>query len=424
MAYPIRIAKQLEKLARYVDQVPQKMNSFSSEELHFRYAPGKWSKKEIIGHLIDSGVYNWQRFMNIQHAPQPFEIQGYAQSELVSANDYHNKPLSHLMELWSQINRQIVFTTQSLSEEALQLKIAGTPWSSYFEGDGDLAWLINDYVAHMEHHLIQLFGSLDVLNSHADFRLSVEEAQQKLEEQSAQRFITLLQHGTMSAEWYAPDKVDLQKPHEQDELYVVASGSGIFYNNGNRQAFKTGDMLFVPAGVEHRFEEFTEDFRTWVIFYGPKGGETPILPSEYQQQFDNETFTISTDQNRLDPVAIHRFLSTSYWAKDRSLASVTQSLSFSYCFGLYHHTQQIGLSRVITDFTGFAYLCDVYVLEEFRGKGLGKWMIKTVMEHPQLKGIKTWTLFTETAQALYQKYGFEGLSNPEIFMRKQIQNKI
>jgi mannose-6-phosphate isomerase-like protein (cupin superfamily) len=86
-------------------------------------------------------------------------------------------------------------------------------------------------------------------------------------------FVTLFKHGSMQVEWYQPNKIDRQTPHRQDELYVIACGSGMFYNNGERTSFGVGDVLFVPAGNEHRFENFTDDFATWVIFYGPDGGE-------------------------------------------------------------------------------------------------------------------------------------------------------
>lgn len=81
----------------------------------------------------------------------------------------------------------------------------------------------------------------------------------------------------MSVEIYRPLKTDLQTPHLQDELYVIISGSGEFLNNGVRSPFGPGDMLFVPAGIEHRFENFTDDFAAWVIFYGPNEGESPKL---------------------------------------------------------------------------------------------------------------------------------------------------
>ena len=88
-------------------------------------------------------------------------------------------------------------------------------------------------------------------------------------------FKTLFTHGTLSVEIYQPDKIDLQQPHEQDEVYVIISGEGEFYNGGELVTFSAGDFLFVPAGVEHRFENFSDEFSTWVIFYGPKGGEKP-----------------------------------------------------------------------------------------------------------------------------------------------------
>ncbi|MEM7563666.1 MAG: cupin domain-containing protein [Pseudomonadota bacterium] len=84
----------------------------------------------------------------------------------------------------------------------------------------------------------------------------------------------LFRHGSLSIEVYKPDQVDLQEPHDQDEVYVVISGSGFFVNGEDRKPFEAGELLFVPAGITHRFEDFTEDFSTWVIFYGPSGGES------------------------------------------------------------------------------------------------------------------------------------------------------
>jgi mannose-6-phosphate isomerase-like protein (cupin superfamily) len=86
-------------------------------------------------------------------------------------------------------------------------------------------------------------------------------------------FKTLFTHGSLSLEVYKPEKVDLQQPHGRDEVYIIISGHGEFVNNGIRTTFGPSDFLFVPAGVEHRFENFTDDFSTWVIFYGPEGGE-------------------------------------------------------------------------------------------------------------------------------------------------------
>lgn len=103
-------------------------------------------------------------------------------------------------------------------------------------------------------------------------RLTIANALQELKGHD-QPFKELFNHGSLSIEIYKPEKVDLQKPHSRDELYVVISGSGYFVNGDSRDAFEAGEMLFVPAGVVHRFESFTDDFATWVMFYGPEGGE-------------------------------------------------------------------------------------------------------------------------------------------------------
>ncbi len=105
-----------------------------------------------------------------------------------------------------------------------------------------------------------------------DFKLSPESALQQLKVHNKE-FLTLFEHGSLSVEVYQPDEVDRQQPHDRDEIYVVISGSGQFFNDGVTTDFKTGDFLFVPAGKDHRFLNFTSDFATWVFFYGPVGGE-------------------------------------------------------------------------------------------------------------------------------------------------------
>jgi mannose-6-phosphate isomerase-like protein (cupin superfamily) len=105
------------------------------------------------------------------------------------------------------------------------------------------------------------------------YHLTAAALAQQLPTPEGKHFVVGMQHGTMSVELYRPQGLDLQTPHQQDELYVIQSGSGTFFVSGQRMPFQTGDVLFVPAGAEHRFEAFTEDFATWVIFYGPAGGE-------------------------------------------------------------------------------------------------------------------------------------------------------
>lgn len=104
-------------------------------------------------------------------------------------------------------------------------------------------------------------------------RLTVPDALAALPGPHGERWVVAFQHGSAQVEMYAPRGTDPQGPHTRDELYVVVSGHGQFRNGAARHPFAPGDLLFVPAGVEHRFEDFSDDFATWVIFYGPEGGE-------------------------------------------------------------------------------------------------------------------------------------------------------
>jgi GNAT superfamily N-acetyltransferase len=122
-------------------------------------------------------------------------------------------------------------------------------------------------------------------------------------------------------------------------------------------------------------------------------------------------YTISTDKARLDIPIIHAFLSErSYWAEGRTRASVEQSIANSLCFGVYESDQQVGFARVVTDYTLFAWVCDVFILEDYRGRGLGKWLIETLCAHPSLATIRRIYLATYDAHELYRRYGgFEAL---------------
>jgi len=104
-------------------------------------------------------------------------------------------------------------------------------------------------------------------------KITLNNALNLLDTKQVQLFAKVMEHGSMSVEIYRPQKADLQQPHRQDELYVVMSGNGEFVNDGIRNDFGPGDVLFAAAGIEHRFENFTDDFVTWMIFYGPVGGE-------------------------------------------------------------------------------------------------------------------------------------------------------
>ena len=128
-------------------------------------------------------------------------------------------------------------------------------------------------------------------------------------------------------------------------------------------------------------------------------------------------FTISTDPSRLDLDVIHGFLTRSYWAEGRSRERVARAIAHSLPFGLYHPTGQVGFARVVTDHVVVAYLADVFVLEAYRGKGLGVWLVETIVGAPELQKLRRWILGTRDAHGLYRKFGFVELE-PGVLMEK------
>ena len=130
-------------------------------------------------------------------------------------------------------------------------------------------------------------------------------------------------------------------------------------------------------------------------------------------------YEISTDPARLDIGAMHAYLTRSYWSPGIPLAIVERAARHSLCFGLYERSsgRQVGLARVVTDHATFAYLCDVYVLEEHRGRGLGKFMMSAVMAHPALTGARRTMLGTRDAHGLYAQYGFRAPPDDGVLMQ-------
>lgn len=125
-----------------------------------------------------------------------------------------------------------------------------------------------------------------------------------------------------------------------------------------------------------------------------------------------ETFRITTDTSAMEVEAIHGYLTRSYWAGGIPKALVEKAMAGSLCFGLLDGARQIGFARVVTDRATFAYLCDVYVLEPYQGRGLGTWFMRELMTHPDLQGLRRFGLVTRDAHRLYEKCGFSALSNP------------
>jgi GNAT superfamily N-acetyltransferase len=137
-----------------------------------------------------------------------------------------------------------------------------------------------------------------------------------------------------------------------------------------------------------------------------------------QRDFEahHDGLTISTDANRLDVDAMARMLKRAYWASGRPRERTERAIRNSLVFGLYDGEKQVGMARVVSDYAVFAYLCDVFILEEYRGKGLGKWLMETILSHPDLQGLRRWVLATKDAHGLYRQYGFEELANPHGWM--------
>jgi len=133
-----------------------------------------------------------------------------------------------------------------------------------------------------------------------------------------------------------------------------------------------------------------------------------------------DAYEISTDPSRLDVDAMHAYLTRSYWSPGIPRETVERAVRHSLCFGVYERAggRQVGLARVVTDHATFAYLCDVYVLEDHRGHGLGKRLIEAVMAHPALTGARRAMLATRDAHGLYRKLGWSELPDPAIFLQR------
>jgi GNAT superfamily N-acetyltransferase len=139
---------------------------------------------------------------------------------------------------------------------------------------------------------------------------------------------------------------------------------------------------------------------------------------QLDQTWTRGEYTISTHRERLDTRVIHAFLTGSYWAEGIPLAVVERSLEHSLPFGVYHQQRQVGFARVITDYATFAYVADVFILAEYRSRGLSTWLMQTVIEHPELQGLRRWILFTRDAHGLYTKVGFTPARTPRRLMER------
>lgn len=136
-------------------------------------------------------------------------------------------------------------------------------------------------------------------------------------------------------------------------------------------------------------------------------------------QCTRDEFQIRTDPLTFDVRAIHTYLTRSYWAAGISYELVIQSIAHSLCFGMFDGERQIGFARVITDRATYAYLADVYILNAYQGRGLGKWLIASVVAHPDLQGLRRWSLVTRDAHGLYAQFGFQPVEGSAGYMERR-----
>jgi GNAT superfamily N-acetyltransferase len=136
------------------------------------------------------------------------------------------------------------------------------------------------------------------------------------------------------------------------------------------------------------------------------------------QEWRRGEYIISTDKRRLDLSVVHGFLTASYWAAGIPLEVVKKSIEHSLSFGVYKGDKQVGFARVITDYATFAYIGDVFILEDYRGQGLSKWLMQVIADCSELQGLRRWLLLTRDAHGLYKKTGFVEPKTPERYMEK------
>jgi len=136
---------------------------------------------------------------------------------------------------------------------------------------------------------------------------------------------------------------------------------------------------------------------------------------------EKDGFILTTDKAKLDIISIHQYLSTeAYWCKNVSIEIVKRSIDGSMCFGIFHGQRQVGFARVITDTATFGYLADVFIINDYRGRGLAKWLMQCIMGHSELQGFRSWMLATRDAHGLYSRFGFKPLEKPERIMRYSV----
>ena len=204
-----------------IRRLKNEIHEISPATLRKKPRPEKWSRLEILGHLIDSARYNMARFTEIPLADGLYEVSSYPQDALVKINAYQTLSVAELVILWQSLNTQICTIIEQTSASALQKRIRVASETK------TLQWLMEDYVLHMEYHLAQILAADETDKTVLHYHFSPENAKEQLRQVSGE-FVKLLAFGDLEVEYYKPDKIDKQQPHTKDELYVIAKGHGTF----------------------------------------------------------------------------------------------------------------------------------------------------------------------------------------------------
>jgi len=197
---------------------------------------------------------------------------------------------------------------------------------------------------------------------------------------------------------------------EHANVFICASS----FNLRARQLYQRLGYTVVGELTDYVVRGHSE----WLLrkSWGPIAEFAPE-PEAAPERWERDGYVVSTDRSRLDLDVVHGFLTRSYWSPGVEMKTIARAIEHSLPFGLYSERAQIGFMRVVSDYATYAYLADVFVLEEYRGRGLGKWLVETALGHPRLQGLRSWSLRTRDAHGLYRQLGFESITDSSAMRR-------
>jgi predicted GNAT family N-acyltransferase/mannose-6-phosphate isomerase-like protein (cupin superfamily) len=240
-----------------------------------------------------------------------------------------------------------------------------------------------------------------------NFHLTVADGMNQLPTSEGKRFASMLQHGSLLVELYAPRDVDGQTPHSRDEAYVVAKGSGFFVNGDERHPFQAGDFLFVPAGVVHRFEDFTDDLAVWVIFYGPEGGEGARLPFTFRQM------SAEGDWAAVQYIRTKVFIEEQAcppeeeWDDYESVATHLLGCVYDRPIATARWREYVWKGEPVAKLERFA------ILKEYRGFGYGRDLVQWTIQQAENAGFSRQLIHAQAhLEKFYNTLGFVAFGEP------------